>query len=391
MCGFAGFSDYGDSMKEERYLWKALAQRMARRISHRGPDDSGAHVSEHCALAHARLAVMDPEKGKQPFHRRVDQYDYVIAYNGEVYNAPELKKELELLGYNFQTNCDTEVVLTAYIHYGLDSIEKLNGIFAFAIDDPVRQQTVLVRDRFGVKPLFYTHSNSRLIMASEIKALFEYPGINPEIGKEGLCEIFGLGPARTPGCGVFHGIQELLPGHYAIYDHEGFRTKCYFKLQAHPHTDSYEETVAHVRALLIDTVERQLMSDVPLCTFLSGGLDSSIVTAVAAQKLKEQGKVLDTFSFEFAGNDIYFSPSDFQPDRDDAWAQRVSELLGTRHTKLVCSNEELFYALHDAMVAKDLPGMADIDASLLHFCCLVKMSHDVVLCGECADESEHTG
>lgn len=386
MCGFAGFSDYDDSLLDEKYLWMALARRMARRISHRGPDDQGAHVSDHCALAHMRLAVIDPQNGQQPMTVTREGKSCTIAYNGEIYNAAELRSDLESRGYIFYTNCDTEVVLNAYLCYGEDCPNMLNGIFAFAVDDGINERTFLCRDRFGVKPLFYTFKNNRLAFASEIKGLFEFPGVNPVIDREGLCEVFGLGPARTPGHGVFKGIKELRPGHFAIYDRDGWRDHRYHDLTAAPYTESYEETVDTVRELLMDTVKRQMTADVPLCTFLSGGLDSSVVTAIAAKLLKEQGRSLSTYSFEFEGNEEYFTPSSFQPDRDQAWAQRVSEILGTEHRTLLCDNDQLADSLFEGVIAKDLPGMADIDGSLLHFCRQVKENHVVALCGECADE-----
>ncbi len=386
MCGFAGFSDYDDSLLDEKYLWMALARRMARRLAHRGPDDQGAHVSPHCALAHMRLAVIDPQNGQQPMTAIREGKECTIAYNGELYNAGELRSDLESRGYTFYTDCDTEVVLNAYLCYGEECPEKLNGIFAFAIDDGIKERTFLCRDRFGVKPLFYTFKNSRLAFSSEIKGLFEFPGVNPVIGREGLCEIFGLGPARTPGHGVFEGISELRPGHFAIYDREGFKDHKYYSLTAAPHTQTYENTVQTVRELLVDTVKRQLISDVPLCTFLSGGLDSSVVTAIASNCLKEQGGSLSTYSFEFEGNEEFFTPSSFQPDRDQAWAQRVSEVLGTEHSTLLCDNDQLADSLFEGVIAKDLPGMSDIDGSLLYFCRQVKKDHVVALCGECADE-----
>ncbi len=386
MCGFAGFSDYDDSLLDEKYLWMALARRMARRLSHRGPDDQGAHVSSHCALAHMRLAVIDPQNGQQPMTAIKEGKECTIAYNGELYNAGEMRSDLESRGYTFYTDCDTEVVLNAYLCYGEECPEKLNGIFAFAIDDGIKERTFLCRDRFGVKPLFYTFKNSRLAFSSEIKGLFEFPGVNPVIGREGLCEIFGLGPARTPGHGVFEGISELRPGHFAIYDREGFKDHKYYSLTAAPHTQTYEDTVQTVRELLVDTVKRQLISDVPLCTFLSGGLDSSVVTAIASNCLKEQGGSLSTYSFEFEGNEEFFTPSSFQPDRDQAWAQRVSEVLGTEHSTLLCNNDQLADSLFEGVIAKDLPGMSDIDGSLLYFCRQVKKNHVVALCGECADE-----
>ncbi len=386
MCGFAGFSDYDQELLDEKYLWMALCRRMARRLSHRGPDSQGAHVSAHCALGHVRLAVIDPQNGQQPMTVRQEGRECTIAYNGELYNAAQLRADLESRGYTFYTNCDTEVVLNAYLCYGEDCPEKLNGIFAFVVDDGRREQTFLCRDRFGVKPLFYTIQNNRLAFASEIKGLFEFPGVAPALGREGLCEVFGLGPARTPGHGVFEGIHELRPGHMALYDREGWREHRYFELEAAPHPQTYPETVAALRDLLEDTVKRQLTADVPLCTFLSGGLDSSVVTALAARLLKEEGKTLATYSFEFEGNEDFFTPSSFQPDRDQAWAERVSQELGTQHQTLLCSNRQLADSLLEGVIAKDLPGMADIDGSLLHFCRQVKKNHVVALCGECADE-----
>lgn len=386
MCGFAGFSDYGDSLREERYLWMALARRMAGRVAHRGPDDRGAHVSDHCALAHARLAIIDPENGAQPMTVHRDGGEFTIAYNGELYNAPELRNDLQSRGYSFQTSCDTEVVLNAYLCYGEECAEHLNGIFAFAVDDVPRGRTFLCRDRFGVKPLFYALREGRLAFGSELKALFEFPGVNPVLGPQGVCEIFGLGPARTPGCGVFEGISELRPGFTAVFDRDGFRDRQYFDLRAYPHTDDYQTTVQNVRELLVDTVERQLVSDVPLCTFLSGGLDSSVVTAIAAQALERRGERLSTYSFEFEGNEENFRPSSFQPDRDESWALKVSKALGTEHTSLVCGSGDLEDSLFEGVIAKDLPGMSDIDGSLLYFCRRVKNRHAVALCGECADE-----
>lgn len=386
MCGIAGFCDYYDSLTDEAPLWGALAKRMGNRLKHRGPDDSGIHVSNHAAFAHARLAVVDVERGKQPMTRIQDGYRYTITYNGELYNTDELRKELTLLGCRFSTHSDTEVLLNCYIQFGPFCAEKLNGIFAFAIDDERRGCTFLCRDRFGIKPLFYSTVNGRLVFGSEIKALFEYPGLNPVLNKESLCEVFGLGPARTAGLGVFKDIREIKPGYSAVFNREGLRAYPYFELESHEHPHSYEETVLRVRELLQDTVSRQLISDVPLCTFLSGGLDSSIISALSAMEYKKSGKILDTYSFDYKDNDKYFKPSAFQPDADLPWVQRMVETFGTNHRFLECDTETLVDRLFDAVIAKDLPGMADVDSSLLHFCSAVKENHVVALSGECADE-----
>lgn len=386
MCGFAGFADFGQGLVQPPQLSLDLVRRMVRRIAHRGPDGQGAHLSQNCALAHARLAVIDPKNGQQPLSLPWQGHQVTIAYNGELYNAPELRRDLEALGFSFSTRCDTEVALAAYLAWGLDCPRRFNGIFALAVDDPAAGRAFLCRDPFGVKPLFYTLREGRLVFASEIKALFEYPGVRPVVGKEGLREIFGLGPARTPGCGVFEGIRELKPGHLAVFDRQGFRELAYFDLEAQPLELSYQQAVEQVRNLLTDAVRRQLKSDVPLCTFLSGGLDSSLVTAIAAKSLGELGEKLDTYSFEFEGNSQWFRPSSFQPDRDQDWAERVSTILGTDHTTLLCTSRELADSLKEAVIAKDLPGMADVDGSLLRFCRQVKRRHTVALCGECADE-----
>lgn len=386
MCGFAGFADFGQGLVQPPQLSLDLVRRMVRRIAHRGPDGQGAHLSQNCALAHARLAVIDPKNGQQPLSLPWQGRQVTIAYNGELYNALELRRDLEALGFSFSTRCDTEVALAAYLAWGLDCPRRFNGIFALAVDDPAAGRAFLCRDPFGVKPLFYTLREGRLVFASEIKALFEYPGVRPVVGKEGLREIFGLGPARTPGCGVFEGIRELKPGHLAVFDRQGFRELAYFDLEAQPLELSYQQAVERVRDLLTDAVRRQLKSDVPLCTFLSGGLDSSLVTAIAAKSLGELGEKLDTYSFEFEGNSQWFRPSSFQPDRDQDWAERVSTICGTDHTTLLCTSRELADSLKEAVIAKDLPGMADVDGSLLRFCRQVKRRHTVALCGECADE-----
>ncbi len=386
MCGIAGFCDYEDDFTDEAPFLGHLVRRMGNTLRHRGPDENGIFLSCHAAFAHQRLAVVDPEGGKQPMTAYAGGYRYTVVYNGELYNSSELRRELEAAGYLFDTNSDTEVLLKCYMQFGSGCVKKLNGIFAFAVDDERHNCCFLCRDRFGVKPLFYTLTGGRLVFGSEIKALFEYPGVNPVLDREGLCEVIGVGPARTAGVGVFQGIHELKPGCCARFDRSGLHTAPYYRLESYQHSDSYEETVRQVRYLVEDAVTRQLISDVPLCTFLSGGLDSSVITALAAQNYQSRGKVLSTYSFDFAGNDQYFHPTAFQPDSDKPWSRKVAEFCGTHHKNLVCDNLSQADCLYDAVDAKDLPGMADVDSSLLYFCRLVKREHVVALCGECADE-----
>lgn len=382
MCGICGYINHKKNFVKEEALNIAKAEKMNGALTHRGPDSGGVWVGERAVFAHRRLAVRDISGGVQPMKRVSQGYEFVIVYNGELYNADELKRELSVYGYEFTTNSDTEVVLYSYIHYGSDCMERFNGIFAFAIYDSMRRRVVLARDRFGVKPLFYAYAEGTVVFASEIKALFKYPGINPELDSEGLCELLAMSPARTEGNGVYKGIKEVLPGNYIVISNGTGYEKPYWELKSRDHTDSYEDTIEKVRFLLCDSIKRQLVSDVPVATFLSGGLDSSFITAVAAKEIPE----LSTYSFDYEGNDKYFTRSEFQPDPDSEWVPRMSDFCSTRHTNLVCPNNVLVPMLDDALYAKDLPGMADCESSLLYFCREVKKRHTVVLSGECSDE-----
>ncbi len=387
MCGICGFVSYENNYIKTKQRSAALAKDMADTLQNRGPDDAGLWVGEHAVFAHRRLAVIDPERGKQPMKRISEGYEFIIAYNGELYNSAELRSELSGYGYEFQTNSDTEVLLYAYIHYGADCADRLNGIFAFAVYDSMRQRVMLCRDRFGVKPLFYCDTGKELIFASEIKALFEHPDIEPTLDCEGLCEIFAISPARTAGCGVFKGIRELKGGEMMLISRRGINTHKYWQLKSGEHTDSYEDTIEKTRSLVTDAIRRQLISDVPIATFLSGGLDSSFITACTAIEFKKDGKQLSTYSFDYEGNDKYFKASAFQPDSDSRWVPRMVEEFGTHHKNLVCPNSALTGLLSEAALSKDLPGMADCDSSLLYFCREVKKNHTVVLSGECSDET----
>lgn len=386
MCGICGYIGYKRNYIKSGRDERALGKRMADTLFSRGPDEGGVWIGEHAVLAHRRLAVIDIERGKQPMQRVSEGYDFTIAYNGELYNTAELRAELEKHGYEFKTNSDTEVLLYAYIHYGADCAKKLNGIFAFAVYDSMRQRVFLCRDRFGVKPLFYYVKGTELVFASEIKALFEYPGIEPELDSTGLCELLAISPARTPGCGVYKGVHELRPGHCMTVNRTGACEGAYWSLKSKEHTDSYDYTVDKTRFLLTDAIKRQLVSDVPVATFLSGGLDSSFITAVAAREMQKRGKRLSTYSFDYEDNDKYFHKTAFQPSSDSEWVPRMRDEFGTDHTNLVCPNSALVNLLDEAALKKDLPGMADCDSSLLWFCREVKKRHTVTLSGECSDE-----
>ena len=383
MCGFTGWIDWTDDLTKQ----SATLEKMTGTLAKRGPDASGTWISPHCALGHRRLSVIDPINGAQPMIRTTEDDTYVLVYNGELYNAPELKRELEGRGRRFTTTCDTEVLLVAYMEWGASCVEKFNGIFAFALWDSKEQQLFLARDRLGVKPLFFAKHPGRFIFGSEPKSLLAHPSVKPEVGPEGLAEIFIVGPARTPGHGVYRDLSELLPGQCAIVNRSGVSIAAYWKLESKPHTEDVAATARTVGELLSDTVERQLVSDVPLCTLLSGGLDSSALTAHAVRYYKETGQGnIHTFSVDYVDNDKHFQAHDFQPNADAPWIERMTSYLQTEHHPIAFDTPELVNALRDAMLARDLPGMADVDASLLLFCKEIKKEATVAISGEAADE-----
>ena len=312
---------------------------------------------------------------------------YTIVYNGQIYNTKELRETLVSNGFKFKGHSDTEVLLKAYIHYGSDVCNHLNGIFAFAIWNNKTQELFLARDHFGIKPLYYTFSNNNLIFASEIKAILEHPEITARIDETGIKELFGIGPAHSPGNCPFKDIFELEPAHFAIYNKDTFIKKNYWKLKSKPHTDDFETTCNTVKSLLEDSIERQLVSDVPLCTLLSGGLDSSIITAYASNYCKKhQMPTLNTFSVDYVDNDKNFVKSDFQPNSDKYYIDLMVNTFKTNHKTIVIDTPELVKELDNACIARDFPGMADVDSSFLLFCKYIKPYATVTLSGECADE-----
>ncbi|MEF2967983.1 asparagine synthase (glutamine-hydrolyzing) [Paenibacillus sp. M1] len=383
MCGITGFIEWNRDLTTELDLVLSMTSCLEKR----GPDAQGTWISGPCAFGHRRLSVMDPENGAQPMIIQEEDATYTIVYNGEIYNAPELKDELRRRGRHFRTNCDTEVLLQAYIEWGPDCVYRLNGIFAFAIWDSDKQHVFFARDRLGVKPLFYSEVGGGLIFASEPKSMLQHPKLEATVGPEGLAEIFVIGPARTPGHGVYQNINELRPGHAAIFSRSGFRPYAYWQLEAEPHGDSVDETAANIRSLLQDTLERQLLSDVPVCTLLSGGLDSSALTALAVEYYRRTGQgQVHTYSVDYVDNDKFFQAHSFQPGADAPWIKRMVEELGTEHHWITFDTPELIGALPDSTVARDLPGMADVDASLLLFCREIKKGATVAISGEAADE-----
>lgn len=382
MCGIAGWLDQKRNMEELGAELSAMSESLRKR----GPDEHGEYIKRHFALLHRRLSVIDPQNGQQPMSTLYDGEKYTIVYNGELYNTEELREELRQAGFGFGTRSDTEVLLKAYCYYKEDCAKKLNGIFAFAVLEECSGRLFLCRDRVGVKPLFYHTYHDGIIFGSEIKAILSSGMVAPTVGEEGLYELFFLGPARTPGNGIFKGISELLPGEYAVYEDGRLQKTRYYHLTAHEHEEDEIQTIEKTRYLLTDAIQRQLVSDVPMCFFLSGGLDSSLICQTAANSEKYRHQMIDTYSVEYAENQQYFQRSLFQPNADYEYIGMMVQSTGSRHHEIVLDNEKVVEALYPSVRARDLPGYVDIDSSLLLFCKEIKKRFTVALSGECADE-----
>ena len=378
MCAIAGILD----LPAEESVVQKMKQTMARR----GPDGSGVQQEPGCTLIHTRLAIIDPLGGAQPMVLEWGGETYILVYNGELYNTEELRLELKKFGHEFMGHSDTEVVLHAYAQWGESAVERFNGIFALAVWEHNRRRLFLARDRIGVKPLFYKLHEGGLIFASEMKTILAYPTVKAELDGEGAAQILLLGPGRIPGSGVFKDVFELEPGEKGYYEDGKLILRRYWRLQDREHRDSFEETLEQVRYLVTDAIRRQMVSDAPIGTFLSGGLDSSIISAVCAEEMRKNGREFETFSVDYLDNDRYFVAGKFQPDSDDAYIRIMTDVLGSRHHRTVLGSEELLGCLEAATEARDLPGMADVDFSLLAFCGRIRQDVKVGLSGECADE-----
>lgn len=364
----------------------AVLQKMLVTMLRRGPDGTGTYREDLCTLLHARLAIIDPAGGKQPMELTFGQEHYTLVYNGELYNTEEIRKELLKEGHAFKGHSDTEVVLHAYARWGESCLEKFNGIFAFAVWESRRKRLFLARDRIGVKPLFYMPHENGLIFASEMKTILAYPTVKAQLDEQGAAEILLLGPGRTPGCGVFRGMYELEPGCCAYYENGHLQIRRYWQLRDREHSESFEETVEHVRWLVEDSIKKQMVSDVPIGTFLSGGLDSSLISAICAGLMRERGERLRTYSVNYVDHEKYFQPGKFQPNSDNEYIRLMEQTIDTDHHWTVLGPDALVDALEDATIARDLPGMADVDFSLLAFCREIRRDVKVALSGECADE-----
>lgn len=378
MCGIAGIISQNIDLRAER----ECIYKISRSLKMRGPDAAGEYVERDVALIHRRLAVIDVEKGAQPMSFE----NLVIVYNGELYNTDEVRNELKAFGYAFDTECDTEVVLKAYHKWREACAAHFNGIFAFSVYNKTDKSLYLCRDRIGVKPLYYSEIGKTFAFASKIESLLYVKGVRPVCTREGLNEIFMLGPAKTIGKTVFRDIKELPPAAYLTQKDGKTEIKEYWRVTASEFTETESQAQEHTHYLVTDAIRRQLVSDVPLCTFLSGGLDSSIISKVAADSYDDEGKRLNTYSVDYADNDKYFKESAFQPNKDSDYINLISDYIGSKHHNVVLNNSAVAEALIDAAIARGCPGFTDVDSSLLLFCKEVKRQFTVCLSGECADE-----
>lgn len=367
-------------VKEETV--EAMLETMRRR----GPDGGGTYTHGDLCLLHTRLSIIDDSTGNQPMELYWAGEKFVITFDGKLYNGEELRREMQLLGHEFYGYSDAEVVLHAYSQWKEEALEKFNGVFAFAVLEEQAGRVFLARDRMGVKPFFYTQHRNGLLLASEIKTILAYPTMEAELDADGAAEILLLGPGRTPGSGVFRNIKELEPGCWAAYEKGQICIRRYFRLMDREHTDNFSQTAEKVRELTLDAIRRQMRSDAPVGTMLSGGLDSSLVSAVCARELDSRGQLLHTFSVDYLDNDLNFKPNQFQPNSDKEYIRIMQEALDSHHHWTVLSPEDLTGSMEAATIARDLPGMADVDASLLAFCGQIRRHVKTVLSGECADE-----
>lgn len=378
MCGICGY------ISKEKFVDndKIIIQ-MNETLKKRGPNDQNIYIDKNIAFGHSRLSIIDINNGIQPMKRIIDGKEYTIIYNGELYNTDDLRNNLVKKGYTFKTKCDTEVILISYICYGYDCLKFLNGIFAFAIYDKSKNEVFLARDRLGIKPLFFTKTNNEIVFSSEIKAILKHPNVSPILDKDGLKELLAIGPAHSPGKTFYKNIFEVEPGYFMRIKDFGITLTKYWDLETKPCDDNIDDAILHIKELVIDSCKRQLVSDVGISSMLSGGLDSSILTKISSDNIKN----LTTFSINFTGNDEDFVANDYQLTKDSDYVKIMNEYLSINHINVEVDNNYLFTLLTPSLIARDMPGMADIDSSMYAFCDNIsKNGFRVCLSGECSDE-----
>ncbi|AIJ21662.1 asparagine synthase (glutamine-hydrolyzing) [Amycolatopsis methanolica] len=383
MCGITGWVSFETDLTQRREVLDAMTGTMACR----GPDDSGTWLAPHAALGHRRLAIIDLPGGRQPMSVTTPAGEVAMVYSGEAYNFTELRRELEGKGHTFRTDSDTEVVLHGYLEWGESVADHLNGMYAFAIWDARDEKLVMIRDRMGIKPFYYYPTRDGVLFGSEPKAILANPAAKRIVDADGLRELFSF--TKQPGWSLWFGMSEVEPGTIVRVDRDGAHTRTYWKLEAREHTDDQETTVARVRELMTDIVHRQLVADVPRCVLLSGGLDSSAITGLAAARLREEGEQLRTFSVDFVGQEENFKPDEMRDTPDSPFIRDVAKLVGSAHQDVVLDPAALTdpAVRRAVLTARDIPaGLGDMDTSLYLLFKAIRAESTVALSGESADE-----
>ena len=383
MCGITGWVSYDRDLRAEGATLDAMTETM----SCRGPDDRGVWAEGPAALGHRRLAIIDLPGGRQPMTAATPHGTVALVYSGETYNFTELRRELAGRGHHFTTDSDTEVVLRGYLEWGDAVAERLNGMYAFAVWDGRADKLVMIRDRMGIKPFYFYPTPDGVLFGSEPKAVLANPLAAARVRLDGLRELFTM--VKTPGHAVWDGMREVEPGTVVTVDRSGLRRRVYWELETRPHTDDRTTTIATVRDLLDDIVRRQLVADVPRCTLLSGGLDSSAMTALAAQQLGEHGEKVRSFAVDFVGQADHFVADELRGTSDTPFVHDVARASGTEHQDIVLDAQALADPEIRAKVirARDLPmGLGDMDASLYLLFRAIREQSTVALSGESADE-----
>lgn len=372
MCGIVGIYNSSEPLQNP----ESLLKRMLARIQYRGPDESGIYINNRVALGSVRLSIIDIQSGQQPLSSGDGKY--WIVFNGEIFNYIELKTELKRLGYSFRTESDTEVLLNAYLEYGSDCLNRLNGQFVFAIWNNEKKELFIARDRVGIRPLFYTQIKNNFLFGSEIKTLFEHPDVIAEIDPLSMSQIFTFWSTITPGT-VFKNIFELAPGHFMKISNGKTIIRPFWSLRFPDDKESYfkgsiDDAAAELEKLLTDSVRIRLRADVQVAAYLSGGLDSSVTTALIKKVMPE---TLQTFSIGF--EDDEFDETPFQ--------QEVSKYLGTRHTAFTCTRQDIGNYFPQVVWHSEIPILR---TSPVPMYCLSKKVREnnikVVITGEGADE-----
>lgn len=371
MCGICGVFDRNGSRRPD----PETIRLMIAMVGHRGPDEAGIYIADGVGLGHARLSIIDLVSGQQPLHN--EDKTIWITFNGEIFNYVELRAELEAAGHTFHTDSDTETIVHAYEEYGRDCLGRFNGQFAFAIWDSRRRELFLARDRLGIRPLFYCERDGMLIFGSEIKSVAAHPAVSLEIDPLALDEIFTFWTTIAPRTAFRH-IWEVPPGHYLVARDGDLKIERYWQLDFPSRTETREEPEEYyterLREHLIESTRLRLRADVPVGAYLSGGLDSSIITTIIKNYTDSP---LITFSVRF--EDPLYDEGDYQDE--------LIERLGTRHTKLECSSADIARAFYDVIWHTERPILRTAPTPLMLLSQTVRESGlKVVLTGEGADE-----